>query len=98
MPAALASRPGWAAWWPRASSTLLAHEAATARLTTVADLVAVADGADVVIEAAIEDLAAKQAIFGALDRAAPPEALLATNTSALSVTAIAAGRRRTRVA
>ncbi|HEY8198214.1 MAG TPA: 3-hydroxyacyl-CoA dehydrogenase NAD-binding domain-containing protein [Candidatus Limnocylindrales bacterium] len=66
-----------------------AHEAATARLTTVADLVDVAEAADVVIEAAIEDLAVKQAIFRTLDRAAPHEALLATNTSALSVTAIA---------
>ena len=71
-----------------------AHVAASARLTTVVDLVDTADGADVVIEAAIEDLAAKQAIFAMLDRAAPPEALLATNTSALSVTAIAQATTR----
>ncbi|HVQ21926.1 MAG TPA: 3-hydroxyacyl-CoA dehydrogenase NAD-binding domain-containing protein [Candidatus Saccharimonadia bacterium] len=71
-----------------------AHESASAHLTTVADLGDVAEGADMVIEAAVEDLAAKQAIFGTLDRAAPPEALLATNTSALSVTAIAQATTR----
>jgi len=42
-----------------------------------------------VIEAALEDLAAKQAIFAALDAATRPTAILATNTSALSVGAIA---------
>jgi len=45
--------------------------------------------ADVVIEAALEDLALKQTIFAALDAAAPPEVILATNTSALSVATIA---------
>jgi len=45
--------------------------------------------AELVIEAAIEDLAAKREIFEALAMAAPADAILATNTSALSVTAIA---------
>ena len=44
---------------------------------------------DVAIEAAIEDLELKRDIFRALDSAAAPEAILATNTSALSVAAIA---------
>ena len=44
---------------------------------------------DVVIEAALEDLELKREIFRALDAAADPEAILATNTSALSVGAIA---------
>jgi 3-hydroxybutyryl-CoA dehydrogenase len=65
------------------------HEAASVRLASVADLSHVAVRADVVIEAAVEDLVAKRAIFAELDGAAPHEALLATNTSALSVTAIA---------
>jgi 3-hydroxybutyryl-CoA dehydrogenase len=43
----------------------------------------------VIIEAAPEDLALKQQIFADLDRLCPPPALLATNTSTLSVTAIA---------
>ncbi|MEZ0215464.1 MAG: 3-hydroxyacyl-CoA dehydrogenase NAD-binding domain-containing protein [Xanthobacteraceae bacterium] len=45
---------------------------------------------DLVIEAALEDLALKTAIFAALDRHAPPRAILATNTSTLNVDAIAA--------
>jgi 3-hydroxybutyryl-CoA dehydrogenase len=65
-----------------------------ARLSTGRSLDAVAGEAQVVIEAAIEELAAKRAIFGGLDAAAPPDAILATNTSALSVTKIAEGARR----
>jgi 3-hydroxybutyryl-CoA dehydrogenase len=42
-----------------------------------------------VIEAAFEDLDVKRELFGELDRLVPPPALLATNTSALSVTQIA---------
>jgi 3-hydroxybutyryl-CoA dehydrogenase len=51
-------------------------------------------GMQVVIEAIPEDLEAKAAIFEALDRASPPESLLATNTSTLSITQIAARTRR----
>jgi 3-hydroxybutyryl-CoA dehydrogenase len=45
--------------------------------------------AGVVIEAALEDLELKQAVFRALDAATGPDVILATNTSALSVAAIA---------
>jgi 3-hydroxybutyryl-CoA dehydrogenase len=45
--------------------------------------------AEVIIEAALEDLDLKRTIFRTLDRAAPPETILATNTSALSIAAIA---------
>ncbi len=61
------------------------------RLTDAPDLVAAANDADLVIEAIVEDLATKQALFAALDAAAPAGTILATNTSALSVTAIAEG-------
>jgi 3-hydroxybutyryl-CoA dehydrogenase len=44
-----------------------------------------------VVEAALEDLEAKRSIFRQLDAATAPTAILATNTSALSVGAIAAG-------
>jgi len=54
----------------------------------------VAAGADLVVEAALEDLELKRTIFTALDREAPPDAILATNTSALSVDAIADAVRR----
>ena len=50
--------------------------------------------ADAVIEAVVEDLGVKQRLFAELERAAPAEALLATNTSSLSVAAIASGMRR----
>ena len=52
-------------------------------------LVEVGAEADVVIEAALESLDLKQTIFRALDAASDPKAILATNTSALSVGAIA---------
>jgi 3-hydroxybutyryl-CoA dehydrogenase len=45
--------------------------------------------AEVIVEAALEDLDLKRTIFRTLDAAAPPETILATNTSALSIAAIA---------
>jgi len=46
-------------------------------------------GADLVIESCPEDMAFKQELFARLDTVAPPEALLASNTSGLSITAVA---------
>jgi 3-hydroxybutyryl-CoA dehydrogenase len=54
----------------------------------------VGEEADLVIEAALERLELKQTLFEALDAAARPDVPLATNTSALSVTEIAAATRR----
>jgi 3-hydroxybutyryl-CoA dehydrogenase len=51
-------------------------------------------GCDVVIEAVYEDLAVKKALFGELDEIVPETAVFQTNTSTLSVTAIASGSRR----
>jgi 3-hydroxybutyryl-CoA dehydrogenase len=65
-----------------------------ARLSAVPSLDGVVADAHVVIEAAIEELEAKRAIFRVLDAAAAPETILATNTSALSVTKIAEATRR----
>ncbi|HEY4190830.1 MAG TPA: 3-hydroxyacyl-CoA dehydrogenase NAD-binding domain-containing protein [Candidatus Limnocylindrales bacterium] len=59
------------------------------RLRAVASLGAVAD-ADLVIEAAVEDLALKRVVFATLDREAAATTILATNTSALPVAEIAA--------
>jgi 3-hydroxybutyryl-CoA dehydrogenase len=64
------------------------------RLRDAHSLDAVGAEADLVIEAALEDLALKQTIFRALDAAARPSAILATNTSALSVAAIASATNR----
>ena len=49
-----------------------------------------AAGAEIVIEAASENPAVKFSIFESLDRAAGPDAILATNTSSISITEIAA--------
>jgi 3-hydroxybutyryl-CoA dehydrogenase len=66
-----------------------ACDEAVARLTTTTELGDVAD-CDVVIEAIVEELPAKHELFAELDRICRPDAVLATNTSALSVTEIAA--------
>jgi 3-hydroxybutyryl-CoA dehydrogenase len=50
--------------------------------------------ADFVIEAATENPELKQKIFADLDQIAQPEAILATNTSSISITKIAAATRR----
>jgi 3-hydroxybutyryl-CoA dehydrogenase len=63
-------------------------DAALARLTTVTDLSELAS-CQLVIEAVFEDLEVKRETFGALDEIVAPGAILATNTSALSVTKIA---------
>jgi 3-hydroxybutyryl-CoA dehydrogenase len=69
-------------------------EALRERLELHHDLAAAAARADYVIEAVPEKLELKREIFAELDRHAPPHAMLATNTSELSVTAIAAATRR----
>jgi 3-hydroxybutyryl-CoA dehydrogenase len=61
---------------------------AVARLRLTTDLGDLAD-CDVVIEAAFEDLAVKQELFRELEQVVRADAILATNTSALSVTEIA---------
>jgi 3-hydroxybutyryl-CoA dehydrogenase len=64
-------------------------DVAVARLRTTTDLDDLA-GCDLVIEAIVEDLDAKRGLFRELERICSPGAVLATNTSALSVTEIAA--------
>jgi 3-hydroxybutyryl-CoA dehydrogenase len=64
-------------------------DAALDRLTLVTEL-ADLGSCQLVIEAAFEDLEVKRELFGELERSVEPEAILATNTSALSVTEIAA--------
>jgi 3-hydroxybutyryl-CoA dehydrogenase len=61
-----------------------------ARLTTHTELAAVLGDADFVIEAAPERLDLKVALFREIDRFAPPHAIVTTNTSALSITEMAA--------
>ncbi|GAA2006510.1 3-hydroxyacyl-CoA dehydrogenase family protein [Catenulispora subtropica] len=65
-------------------------EAALGRLHPTTDLAEAVDGADVVVEAVFESVEVKQEIFRELDRLAKPGAVLATNTSAIPITQIAA--------
>jgi 3-hydroxybutyryl-CoA dehydrogenase len=64
------------------------RDAAVARLAVTTELVDLSD-CDVVIEAAFEDLDVKHELFRALEAVVREDAILATNTSALSVTEIA---------
>src|SRR5947209_9488468 len=61
---------------------------ALARLTLTTELSELAD-CELVIEAVLEELDLKREVFAELDRICKPDAVLATNTSALSVGAIA---------
>ncbi len=65
-----------------------------ARLSGTTSLEAAARDSDLVIEAVPEDAALKRKVFAALDAAAPPRAVLATNTSSLSVGDIAGATAR----
>ncbi len=73
--------------------TEAARDAALERLRTTTDIGGMSD-CDLVIEAIVEDLEAKRTLFAELDRICAPDAILATNTSALSVTEIAAATER----
>jgi 3-hydroxybutyryl-CoA dehydrogenase len=68
-------------------------DAALGRITATTDLAAAAE-ADVVVEAVFEDLEVKQGLFRELDKIAKAGAVLATNTSALPITQIAAVTER----
>jgi 3-hydroxybutyryl-CoA dehydrogenase len=68
-------------------------DAAMSRLSLSTDLGA-ASAAGLVIEAATENADLKFRIFGDLDRLAPPDAILASNTSSISITEIAAKTKR----
>jgi 3-hydroxybutyryl-CoA dehydrogenase len=63
-------------------------DAALGNLTLTTEIADLAD-CQLVIEAAFEDLGVKRELFGELDRLVPSPAILASNTSALSVTQIA---------
>ncbi len=76
--------------WRRTESE---KRAVLARVKTVPDLQAL-EAAQLLIESVPEDLALKAKVFQELDRVCPPEDILATNTSTLSVTEIAALTRR----
>lgn len=63
-------------------------------LTTSTDMSGSVSNADLVIEAATENVELKLKIFAELDKAAPANCILATNTSSISITKIAAATKR----
>jgi 3-hydroxybutyryl-CoA dehydrogenase len=69
-------------------------KSALANITTTTDLKAGVSQADLVVEAATEHAPLKLKIFQDLDAAAPPSAILASNTSSISITKIASATRR----
>ncbi len=78
-----------------AKERLTSHDAdaALARITVTTDLAAVS-AADVVVEAVFESAEVKTAVFAELDTVAKDGAVLATNTSAIPITRIAAATQR----
>jgi len=68
-------------------------DAALGRITTTTDIEAAGE-ADIVVEAVFERLDVKQEVFRQLDKICRPDAVLATNTSAIPVTQIATATQR----
>lgn len=69
------------------------REGALARIRTASELTALRE-ADLVVEAVVEKLEVKQNVLAELDRACPPSTILASNTSSISITRLAAATRR----
>jgi 3-hydroxybutyryl-CoA dehydrogenase len=69
------------------------RDAALARVQPAGELAALAD-ADLVVEAVVERQDVKEKVLGDLDRTCSPETILATNTSSISITRLAAATRR----
>jgi len=69
------------------------RDQALARLSTGGDLAAL-ETADLVVEAVVERLEVKQKVLAELDRICPPNAILASNTSSISITRLAGATGR----
>ncbi|MBN9400709.1 MAG: 3-hydroxybutyryl-CoA dehydrogenase ['Candidatus Kapabacteria' thiocyanatum] len=69
-------------------------QAILARITTSTSIEEGGRNADLVVEAASERLEIKQQIFAILDAVCKPECILASNTSSISITTLAAGTKR----
>lgn len=71
-----------------------AYTDALARLTPMVDLQTTVQDADFIIEAVPEKLELKKSVFADLDKFAPKHAILASNTSNISITEIASATKR----
>jgi 3-hydroxybutyryl-CoA dehydrogenase len=69
-------------------------EAILSRIKGIVDLAQAVQGADVVIEAVIENMELKRKVYQELDRLCAPQTILASNTSGLSITEIASVTKR----
>ena len=69
-------------------------DAIVGRISPMVELDAAASGADIVVEAAVEDIDIKKDIFSSLEGLVPDHCLFFTNTSGLSITEIAAATGR----
>ena len=78
----------------RGKLTRAAADDALKRITLREDIETAAADADIVVEAVLEDLEVKRDLFARLDEVAPPDAVLATNTSSLSIADIAQATSR----
>lgn len=77
----------------RAKMTEEEKDAILSRISTTTDL-NMAKDVDLVVEAAIENMKIKKSIFAELDAICKPEAILASNTSSLSITDVASATKR----
>jgi 3-hydroxybutyryl-CoA dehydrogenase len=71
-----------------------ARDAALASIMTTTDVASAVHDAELVIEAVPEDLGLKRAVIAEVEASAPSTAIVASNTSSLSIGALAAGARR----
>ncbi len=69
------------------------HDATLSNIVTTTDLKEASD-CDLVVEAVFEDLEVKRQVFSQLDEICPPHTILATNTSAIPISSIAAATKR----
>jgi 3-hydroxyacyl-CoA dehydrogenase len=69
-------------------------EAVLSRIKVTTDLAAAVKEADFVIEAVFENLDLKKKVFREVDELAPPHAIIVSNTSTLSITALASATKR----
>lgn len=74
--------------------TAAAAEAALGRIRSLTELEPACDGVQLLVECVPEDLALKQEMFARCDRLCPPDAILTSNTSGLSISALAAATAR----
>lgn len=71
-----------------------ALEAVQQNLSTSVNIYELGEGLDLIIEAAPEEMSLKKDLFGKLEEVCPDETIFASNTSSLSITALAAATKR----